>query len=91
MWQSQGKADQSLDRPQAICDRMRRLHLFEFGDQPWFPEVLRDTESLWAEKSSHWKRLAQLLFKVNAGVLRSQATHLTLHTRRNFADDLYVG
>jgi hypothetical protein len=21
---------------------MRRLHLFEFADQPWFPEVLRN-------------------------------------------------
>jgi hypothetical protein len=24
---------------------MRRLHLFEFGDQPWFPHVLRDAET----------------------------------------------
>lgn len=24
---------------------MRRLHLFEFGDQPWFPQVLRDAET----------------------------------------------
>src|SRR5690348_15090581 len=24
---------------------MRRLHLFEFGDQPWFPRVLRDAET----------------------------------------------
>jgi len=43
---------------------MRRLHLFEFGDQPWFPRLLRDVETaylatayrfiglsrLWAEK-----------------------------------------
>ncbi len=44
---------------------MRRLHLFEFGDLPWFPQVLRDAETaylaasyrvlpmlarLWAEK-----------------------------------------
>jgi hypothetical protein len=43
-----------------------RLHLFEFGDQPWFPRVLRDAETaylavaysllplprLWAEKIS---------------------------------------
>jgi hypothetical protein len=46
---------------------MRRLHLFEFGDQQWFPQVLRDAETaylaatyrlfpllprLWAEKIS---------------------------------------
>src|SRR5437879_1164973 len=45
---------------------MRRLHLFEFGDQPWFPQLLRDAETaylavayrllplgrLWAEKIS---------------------------------------
>jgi len=45
---------------------MRRLHLFEFGDQPWFPQVLRDAETaylavgyrllplarLWAERIS---------------------------------------
>jgi hypothetical protein len=24
---------------------MRRLHLFEFGDQQWFPQVLRDAET----------------------------------------------
>src|SRR3954447_6757547 len=24
---------------------MRRLHSFEFGDQPWFPAVLRDSET----------------------------------------------
>jgi hypothetical protein len=24
---------------------MRRLHLFEFGDQPWFPQTLRDVET----------------------------------------------
>jgi hypothetical protein len=24
---------------------MRRLHVFEFGDQPWFPQVLRDAET----------------------------------------------
>jgi hypothetical protein len=24
---------------------MRRLHLFEFGDQPWFPQILRDAET----------------------------------------------
>src|ERR1044071_8694617 len=43
---------------------MRRLHLFEFGDQQWFPQLLRDAETaylatayrffplprLWAEK-----------------------------------------
>jgi hypothetical protein len=44
-----------------------RLHLFEFGDQPWFPQILRDAETaylatayrflslmprLWAEKIS---------------------------------------
>jgi hypothetical protein len=43
---------------------MRRLHLFEFGDQPWFPQRLRDAETaylavayrlfplgrIWAEK-----------------------------------------
>jgi hypothetical protein len=47
-------------------DGLRRLHLFEFGDQPWFPQVLRDAETayltvayrlfplprLWAEKIS---------------------------------------
>ena len=45
---------------------MRHLHLFEFGDQPWFPQVLRDAETaylavgyrllplarLWAERIS---------------------------------------
>src|ERR1700681_125587 len=45
---------------------MRRLHLFEFGDQQWFPQVLRDAETaylvvayrllplarLWAERIS---------------------------------------
>ena len=45
---------------------MRRLHLFEFGDQRWFPQFLRDAETaylvaayrffpfsrLWAEKIS---------------------------------------
>ncbi len=45
---------------------MRRLHLFEFGDQSWFPQVLHDAETaylvaayrflplprLWAEKIS---------------------------------------
>jgi hypothetical protein len=45
---------------------MRRLHLFEFGDQPWFPKILHDAETayltvayrllplprLWAEKIS---------------------------------------
>jgi len=25
--------------------RMRRLHLFEFGDQSWFPQLLRDAET----------------------------------------------
>lgn len=25
--------------------RMRRLHLFEFGDQPWFPRILREAET----------------------------------------------
>jgi hypothetical protein len=24
---------------------MRRLHWFEFGDQAWFPQVLRDAET----------------------------------------------
>jgi len=24
---------------------MRRLHLFEFGDQPWFPRILREGET----------------------------------------------
>ena len=24
---------------------MRRLHLFEFGDQPWFPQLLREAET----------------------------------------------
>src|SRR6266567_796735 len=24
---------------------MRRLHLFEFGDQRWFPQILRDAET----------------------------------------------
>ena len=25
--------------------RMWRLHLFEFGDKEWFPQVLRDAET----------------------------------------------
>jgi hypothetical protein len=29
----------------ADSSRMRRLHLFEFGDQPWFPHLLRDAET----------------------------------------------
>ena len=30
---------------------MRRLHLFEFGDQPWFPQVLRDAETAYIATS----------------------------------------
>jgi hypothetical protein len=30
---------------------MRRLHLFEFGDLPWFPQVLRDAETAYLAAS----------------------------------------
>lgn len=41
---------------------MRRLHLFEFGDQQWFPQLLRDTETayltaayrFWPELGRQW-------------------------------------
>ena len=41
---------------------VRRLHLFEFGDQRWFPKVLRDTERayltaayrVWPELARQW-------------------------------------
>ena len=34
-------------QPPAVIDycMMRRLHLFEFGDQQWFPQILRDAET----------------------------------------------
>jgi len=30
---------------------MRRLHLFEFGDQPWFPQILHDAETAYLATS----------------------------------------
>lgn len=30
---------------------MRRLHLFEFGDQPWFPQLLREAETAYLATS----------------------------------------
>ncbi len=39
---------------------MRRLHLFEFGDQPWFPRILRDSETAYlAAAYRAWPALAQ--------------------------------
>jgi hypothetical protein len=37
---------------------MRRLHLFEFGDQPWFPQLLRDAET--AYLATGYRLLPQL-------------------------------
>jgi hypothetical protein len=33
---------------------MRRLHLFEFGDQPWFPQLLRDAETAYLAAAYRW-------------------------------------
>ena len=39
---------------------MRRLHLFEFGDQQWFPQLLRDAETAYLATSYRlWPRLVQ--------------------------------
>lgn len=39
---------------------MRRLHLFEFGDQQWFPQVLRDAETAYLTAAYRvWPALAR--------------------------------
>ena len=38
---------------------MRRLHLFEFGDQQWFPQVLHDAETAYLATS--YRLLPQLV------------------------------
>jgi hypothetical protein len=41
------------------CD-VRRLHLFEFGDQEWFPQILRDAETAYLTAAYRvWPALAQ--------------------------------
>ena len=52
-----GSTDQSGGR--LICNRMRRLHLFEFGDQQWFPQLLRDAET--AYLATAYRLLPRLL------------------------------
>jgi hypothetical protein len=39
---------------------MRRLHLFEFGDQPWFPQVLRDAETAYLTAAYRFLPLARI-------------------------------
>ena len=39
---------------------MRRLHLFEFNDQPWFPQVLRDGETAYLAAAYRLAPLARL-------------------------------
>ncbi len=49
---------------------MRRLHLFEFGDLPWFPRVLHDAETGYLTAAYRFFPLAQLWAEKIAGVLR---------------------
>ena len=37
-----------LDRRHG-AENIRRLHLFEFGDKDWFPQVLHDAETAFLE------------------------------------------
>lgn len=40
---------------------MLRLHLFEFGDQEWFPQILRDAETAYLTAAYRvWPMLARL-------------------------------
>ena len=50
--------------------KSRRLHLFEFGDQPWFPQVLRDAETAYLTAAYRFFPLARFWAKKISTVLR---------------------
>ena len=51
---------------------MLRLHLFEFGDQPWFPQLLRDAETAYLATSYRlWPRLVQRWAELISTVLHA--------------------
>ena len=55
---------------------MRRLHLFEFGDQHWFPQILRDAETayltaayrVWPALARQWAEKISTVLHPNAPV-----------------------
>ena len=55
---------------------MRRLHLFEFGDQHWFPQILRDVETayltaayrVWPALARQWAEKISTVLHPNAAV-----------------------
>ena len=50
---------------------MRRLHLFEFGDLPWFPQVLRDAETAYLSVAYRLLPLGKPWAEKIASTLRS--------------------
>ena len=51
---------------------MLRLHLFEFGDQRWFPQLLRDAETAYLATSYRlWPRLVQRWAELISTVLHA--------------------
>ena len=50
---------------------MRRLHLFEFGDLPWFPQVLRDAETAYLSVAYRLLPLGRMWAEKIATTLRS--------------------
>src|ERR1043166_4613857 len=49
---------------------MRRLHLFEFGDQRWFPQLLRDAETAYLAAAYRFFPLPQRWAERISTVLR---------------------
>ena len=48
---------------------MARMHLFEFNDQPWLPDVLRDAETGYLETISRRFKMHEPMTEVIADVL----------------------
>ena len=50
---------------------MRRFHLFEFEDQPWFPELIRDAGTAYLESAARISGQARAVVPLLSKVLRS--------------------
>jgi hypothetical protein len=56
---------------------LRRLHLFEFGDQPWFPQILRDAETAYLAAAYRFLPLPRLWAeKISTVLLRGEAAEI---------------
>ncbi len=56
--------------PHRARPTMRRIHLFELEDQPWFPELIRDAGTAYLRKAAEISGQAKILAPVLVGAMR---------------------